>query len=95
MAHVGNKARPVLVMTRDAVIDVRQLVTVAEVSTQVRGTHAEVSFGWEDAGLSEVSVVNVDGLHTIRRSALRNKVGALAASELEKVCAALAHALGC
>ena len=36
-AEVGRKRRPVLVLTRPEVIEVRALITVAEVTTSVRG----------------------------------------------------------
>lgn len=42
LAEVGRKKRPVLVMTRTEVIDVRALVTVAEVTTSIRGLASEV-----------------------------------------------------
>ena len=34
-AHVGNKRRPVLIVTRNEVIDVRSLVMVASLSPQI------------------------------------------------------------
>ncbi|MBK6312670.1 MAG: type II toxin-antitoxin system PemK/MazF family toxin [Candidatus Microthrix sp.] len=40
-AYVGNKRRPVLIVTRNEVIDVRSLVTVAEISTTSRGLAAK------------------------------------------------------
>ena len=42
LAQVGRKRRPVLVLTRSEVIDVRALVTVAEVTTSIRDIAAEV-----------------------------------------------------
>ena len=36
LTEIGRKRRPVLVLTRPEVIDVRELVTVAEVGTTVR-----------------------------------------------------------
>jgi mRNA-degrading endonuclease toxin of MazEF toxin-antitoxin module len=56
-AGVGRKRRPVLVLTRFEVIDVRALVTVAEVTTSIRGIAAEVEFDPEEAGLDRPSVV--------------------------------------
>ena len=50
-AEVGRKRRPVLILTRTEVIDVRALVTVAEVTTSIRGIAAEVEFDYEEAGL--------------------------------------------
>ena len=36
LAQVGRKRRPVLVLTRTEVLDVRSLVTIAEISTSAR-----------------------------------------------------------
>ena len=94
-ASVGGKARPVLVLTRDSVIDVRELVTVAEVTTVVRGIGAEVEFDWDTAGLTRESVVNCDGIHTVRRRDLVGSVGEVSDSTLNRVCAAVSYAIGC
>ena len=42
LADVGREPRPVLVITRDDVLDVRTNVTVVEISTQARGLAVEV-----------------------------------------------------
>jgi hypothetical protein len=41
LAEAGRKRRPVLVLTRSEVIDVRALVTVVEITTSVRNIGAE------------------------------------------------------
>jgi mRNA interferase MazF len=94
-AQVGRKRRPVLVLTRPEVIDVRALVTVAEVTTSARGIGAEVDFDQEDAGLSRPSVINCDGLHTITKASLTTYAGSVSDETMERVCAAVGYALGC
>ncbi len=94
-AVVGGKPRPVLVLTRDAVLDVRQLVTVAEVTTVVRGIGAEVEFDWDSVGLSEACVINCDGIHTVRRANLSGPIGEVTADTMDLVCAAVSYAIGC
>jgi mRNA-degrading endonuclease toxin of MazEF toxin-antitoxin module len=94
LAQVGRKRRPVLVLTRDEVLDVRALVTVAEITTSARGLAAEVPIGAE-SGLGEESVVNCDGLHTIPQTMLTRQVGAIDGPGLARVCAAIAYALDC
>lgn len=94
LAEVGRKPRPVVVLTRDTVLDVRASVTVAEVTTQSRGLTVEVPVGTE-AGLDEPSVVNADGLHTISQRRLTRRVGIVGDDVLADVCAAVAVALGC
>lgn len=95
LAQVGRKRRPVLVLTRDEVIDVRSLVTVAEVSTSARGLAAEVELDHVRVGLERQSVVNCDGLHTVAQAMLTTRVGEVDEDTLERVCSALTYALGC
>lgn len=95
LAQVGRKTRPVLVITRPEVIEVRSLVCVAEVTTTIRGHAAEVGLDFEDAGLDRASVVNCDGLHTIARSSLTQFVSSIDERTMSRVCAAISYALGC
>jgi mRNA interferase MazF len=94
-AEVGRKRRPVLVLTRPEVIDVRALVTVAEVTTSIRGIAAEVDIDHEEAGLDRPSVINGDGLHTITRASLTTYAGSVNEETMERVCAAIGYAMGC
>jgi mRNA-degrading endonuclease toxin of MazEF toxin-antitoxin module len=95
LAEAGRKRRPVLVLTRSEVLDVRALVTVAEISTSARGLAAEVAIDHQSVGLDRASVVNCDGLHTVAQSTLTQLVGDVDDATLDRVCAALSYALGC
>ncbi len=95
LARVGRKKRPVLVLTRSEVIDVRDCVTVAEVTTSIRGLAAEVDFDYAEAGLDQPSVINCDGLHTVAQPSLTTHVGAVSDDTMGKVCWAVSYALGC
>lgn len=95
LATVGQKHRPVVVLTRTEVIDVRELVTVAEVTTSGRGHAAEVELDHERVGLDRPSVVNCDGVHTIRQSSLTRRIGQVDDATMERVCWATTYALGC
>ena len=94
-AEVGRKRRPVLVLTRTEVIDVRALVTVAEVTTTIRNIAAEVEFDHEEAGLDRLSVINCDGLHTITKASLTAYAGSVSEDTMARVCAAVGYALAC
>lgn len=94
IAQVGRKKRPVLVVTRSEVLDVRDLVTVAEVTTSIRGLVAEVGID-DDIGLDQPSVINCDGLHTVAQSSLVTFVGEVAGDTMRGVCSAINYALGC
>ena len=94
-AQAGRKRRPVLVLTRQEVIDVRELVTVAEITTTVRGLAVEVPLPESVPGVARGSVVNCDGLHTLRRSSLSDPAGELDDRTMRAVCRAVTYALGC
>jgi mRNA-degrading endonuclease toxin of MazEF toxin-antitoxin module len=94
LADVGQKARPVLVLTRDEVLDVRANVTVVEITTHARGLTVEVPIEPE-AGIDEPSVANGDGLHTVAQRRLTQRIGVVDDDVLADVCAAIAMALGC
>jgi mRNA-degrading endonuclease toxin of MazEF toxin-antitoxin module len=95
LAEVGRKRRPVLVLTRSEVLDVRALVTVAEITTTARGIAAEVEFDHRAAGLDRPSVVNCDGLHTVTQASLTSQAGALNDQTMARICAAVRYALDC
>jgi mRNA-degrading endonuclease toxin of MazEF toxin-antitoxin module len=85
----------VLILTRTEVLDVRSLVTVAEISTSARGHAAEVEIDHASVGIDQASVINCDGIHTIAQSMLTTRVGEVDATTMERVCFAVSYALGC
>lgn len=95
LARVGRKTRPVLILTRAEVIDVRALVTVAEITTSIRGIAAEVDLDHDEAGLDRPSVINCDGLHTVPRSLLDRRIGFVSDRTMRTVCSAVTYSLGC
>ncbi len=94
LAEVGRKPRPVVVLTRDEVLDVRTNVTVAEVTSQARGLTVEVPIG-PDVGIATPSVVNCDGIHTVAQGRLTRRIGVVDLAVLDDICLAVAIALGC
>ena len=95
LAHVGRKRRPVLVLTRSEVIEVRELVTVAEITTSIRGLAAEVDLDHVDVGLDRPSVINCDGLHTVEQATLSGPIGRVGDDTMRRVCSAVSYAIGC
>jgi mRNA-degrading endonuclease toxin of MazEF toxin-antitoxin module len=95
LAQVGRKQRPIVILTRSEVIDVRTQVTAAEITTNARGLSVEVELDAAEVGLSQPSVINCDGLHTVSKSMLATYVGTVDDATLDRVCAAVAQALGC
>jgi mRNA-degrading endonuclease toxin of MazEF toxin-antitoxin module len=95
LADVGRKRRPVLLLTRSEVLDVRDLVAVAEITTSIRGLAAEVDIDYVEVGLDQPSVINCDGLHTVAQASLTGPIGRVDDDVLRKVCSAVSYALGC
>ncbi|HEX4114656.1 MAG TPA: type II toxin-antitoxin system PemK/MazF family toxin [Solirubrobacteraceae bacterium] len=75
VAHL-DKARPVLVLTRDLVRPHLSTVTVAPITTTIRGLSTEVPVDASN-GLAGPSVVNCDNISTIPTSALGVQIGVL------------------
>lgn len=94
LADVGGEPRPVLVVTRDEVLDVRANVTVVEITSQARGLTVEVPID-TDAGIDTPSVINADGLHTVSQRRLTKQLGSVTQDTIADVCTAIATALGC
>lgn len=89
-----DKQRPVLVLTRPEVIPLLNTVTVAPVTSTIRGAPSEVAIGISE-GLKHDSVVNLDHVQTVARSRLRRYVGQVRPDKMKDVCRALGIALGC
>lgn len=76
--HVArlDRARPVLVLTRELVRPHMTTVTIAPITTTVRGLSTEVAVDAAN-GLAAPSVVSCDNVTTIPRSALGEQIGVL------------------
>jgi mRNA interferase MazF len=76
--HVAqmDKARPVVILTREIVRPQMTTITVAPITTTVRGLSTEVPVDWAN-GLAGPSVVSCDNIATIPAEALREQIGVL------------------
>ena len=89
-----DKARPVLVLTRSSAIGYLSRVTVAPISSAIRGVPSELKLGPED-GMKQPCAVNLHNLVTVPKAGLGRRVAQLGEERMDAVCAALAFALGC
>ena len=85
--------RPVLLVSRASSFEVRSNVTVAEITSTIRGIPTEVALGKAE-GLPKKCVANTDTLVTIPKAWLKERCGALAPAKIEAVDEALRFALG-
>ena len=87
LAHL-DKTRPVLVLTRELVRPHLSRVTVAPITSTIRGLSTEVPVG-PDNGLDHPSVVSCDNVVTVLTSALGRQVGRLLPKQEVALTAAL------
>ncbi|HEY5709161.1 MAG TPA: type II toxin-antitoxin system PemK/MazF family toxin [Solirubrobacterales bacterium] len=80
--HVAqlDKARPVLILTRELVRPYLGTVTVAPITTTIRRLSSEVAVDSAN-GLSEPSVVSCDNITTIPADAVGEQIGILLNSQ--------------
>ena len=89
-----DKERPVLILTRDSAITHLTTVTVAPITSAVRGVPSEVILDIDD-GLKSLCAVNLHNAVTISQARLGRRVANLSAKRMQEVSTALSFSLGC
>lgn len=83
-----DRSRPVLVLTRDLVRPHLSRVTVAPITSRIRGLSTEVHVGSAN-GLDRDSVVSCDNVATVPASALGRQIGYLLPGQEADLTAAI------
>ena len=86
--------RPVLALSRDAVLPALQRPVVAPLTTRVRGLPTEVLLDTAD-GLPRSCVVSLDNVQPLARSLLVARITRLRPERVREACDALAFAVEC
>ena len=89
-----DKSRPVVVLTRSNAIGYLSSVTIAPITSTIRGVPSEVPLN-EDDGMKGVCAVNLHNLITVSQETLGRRVAQLSSRRMNEICAALRFALGC
>jgi len=84
--------RPVVLLSRNEAYPVRTAVTVAPLTTTVRGIAVEVNLGQED-GRPRPCAVNCDSLLTIPKAYLESRISRLSERKIEEIHRAIRFAL--
>lgn len=93
IAEVGR--RPVVVLSRDAVIHRHRRALVAPCTTTLRGLASEVLLEPDDDPVPLRSAVNLDLIESVSIAVLVQRLGRLADTRMREICAALAIAVDC
>jgi mRNA interferase MazF len=89
-----GKKRSVVVLTRDSAVPYLSTVTVAPITTTIRGVPSEVRLT-EDDGMRIHCVVNLHNVVTLIQNRLGKRVAQLCSLRMTEICAVLRFSLGC
>ena len=89
-----DKQRPVVVLTRDSAIGYLSAVTVAPITSTIRGVPSEVLLTEKD-GMKATCAINLHNVVTVSKAHLGRRVAMLSSERLREICGALGFALGC
>lgn len=88
-----DKKRPVLILTRDSILESLGEVTIAPVTSTIRDIPSEVVLTEED-GMPRACAVNLDHVQTVAKGKLGALITTLPMVRMQEVRAALLFALG-
>jgi len=89
-----DKKRPVVVLTRDSATEYLSTVTVAPITTTIRGVPSEVLLT-QDHGMKTDCAVNLHNVVTVTQDRLGKRVAQLSSLKMAEICAAVRFSLGC
>lgn len=87
--------RPVVVLSRDAVIPRHRRALVAPCTTTLRGLPSEVVLEPGDDPVPLRSAVNLDSVESVSVAVLVERLGRVSGRRMHQICAALAVAVDC
>lgn len=93
MPEIGR--RPVVVLSRDAVIPRHRRALIAPCTTTIRGLPSEVLLEPGDDPVPLRSAVNLDSIESVSIAILIERLGRVAEARMREICAALAVAVDC
>ncbi len=89
-----DKQRPVVVLTRESAIAYLSGVTVAPITSTIRGVPSEVRLTEAD-GMKGACAVNLHNVVTVSKAHLGRRVALLSPERMKEICAAMGFSLGC
>ena len=89
-----DKTRPVVILTRDSLGPYLTKVTVAPVTSNIRGMPSVFLLDESD-GMKTLCAVNLHGVMTVPKEKLGKWITTLEARHMESICRALRFALEC
>ena len=88
-----DKRRPVVILTRDSILEYLAEVTVAPVTSTVRDIPSEVALTKED-GMPRECAINLDHVQTVSRNKIGSLITTLRPERMTELRSAMLFALG-
>jgi len=85
--------RPVVLLSRNEAYAIRELITIAPLTTRIRNIQAEVQLGRAE-GLPRSCVANLDLITTIPKKCLTERISLLSELKMAELNRAIRFALG-
>jgi mRNA interferase MazF len=89
-----DKERPVVILTRDNAIRYLSTVTVAPITSTIRGVPSAVVLD-EDDGMKKQCAVNLHNAVAVSQQRLGPRLSQLNTRRMDEICAALRFSVGC
>jgi mRNA interferase MazF len=89
-----DKKRPVVLLTRASILGHLGTVTVAPITSTIRGVVSEVPLGLED-GMKGPCAINLHNIATLPLDRIGKRVCSLREPKIRQLCASMKYALGC
>ena len=87
-----NKKRPVLILTRDSILEYLGEVTVAPITSRVRDIPSEIFLSKQD-GMAKDCAINFDHIQTVSKGKIGSLITRLSKEKLEQIREAIQFAL--
>ena len=88
-----DKKRPVLILTRDSILEYLGEVTVAPITSTVRDIPSEIFLSEQD-GMPRDCAVNCDHIQTVSKGKVGGVIASLGIEKMSAVSEAISFALG-
>lgn len=90
--NTPDKKRPVVILTRDSILEYLEEVTVAPITSTVRGIPSEVLLSRED-GMPRGCTINFDHIQTVSKAKIGSLITTLPQEKLNQLRKAILFAL--
>jgi mRNA interferase MazF len=87
-----DKNRPVLILTRDSILEYLGEVTVAPITSTIRDIPSEVFLSRAE-GMPKECAVNCDHIQTVSKGKIGSRITTLSSEKMNQVCEAILFAL--